>query len=228
MTGNLSMRMLPVAAMLAVSGCASIEHRIEAKGEAPVIMGPAARDNTTPLKDTYACMEERLRGARTVGIGVGDIKDYTGKYSDLEGSAVTQGGALMVISALGKLGDTVRIHERFDTSVAELELVYTEKRQLGDGRKHDVDGKTVPWAPYYGGTIRESDYYIVGGITELNYNIQSGGGEFAVSMIGPRAPHLHNERRRRPSHRRQPVAGRQGHGEPAEADHGIRGQRRCL
>lgn len=34
------------------------------------------------------------------------------------------------------------------------------------------------------GAIVRSDYYIVGGITELNYDIGSGGAEFGVSQIG--------------------------------------------
>jgi outer membrane protein OmpA-like peptidoglycan-associated protein len=37
----------------------------------------------------------------------------------------------------------------------------------------------------YGGSILKSDYYIVGGITELNYNIHSGGAIAEVSQIGP-------------------------------------------
>jgi outer membrane protein OmpA-like peptidoglycan-associated protein len=95
----------------------------------------------------------------------------------------------MVMSALGKLGDAVRMQERFDTQVTELELRYLDRRYLGDGSIHEVRGKTgasqkVPWKPYYGGTIIESDYFIVGGITELNYNVHSGGLEVTVDGIG--------------------------------------------
>ncbi|MEO6215745.1 MAG: CsgG/HfaB family protein, partial [Sphingomonas sp.] len=45
----------------------------------------------------------------------------------------------------------------------------------------------VPWLPYYGGSIAASDYYIVGGITELNYDIRSGGIDAGVSQLGPKA-----------------------------------------
>ncbi len=97
----------------------------------------------------------------------------------------------MVASALGKLRGGVRIAERFDPTIAERELAYTDKRQLGDGVVHDLaspQGKqTVPWLPYYGGSIAASDYYIVGGITEVNYDIRSGGAETAVNSIGPKA-----------------------------------------
>lgn len=161
--------------------------------EAAVISGPPVRSSITPFDGALECLGQRLAAARKspLGIAIGDIRDYTGKQSQDEGAAVTQGGALMAYSALGKLGKSVRLHERFDTRIAEAELAYIDRRQLGDGAKHRVDSAdggetTVPWKPYYGGTIRQSDYFIVGGITELNYNIQSGGGEFAVSGIGPK------------------------------------------
>src|SRR5690606_12552519 len=123
-----------------------------------------------------------------VVIGVGDIKDYTGKYSINEGNAITQGGALMVYSALGKLSGAVRIAERFDPTIAERELAYTERRQLGDGDTRHLGGpdgqQQVRRLLHYGGTIHKSDYFIVGGITELNYDISSGGVEAGVNQIG--------------------------------------------
>jgi len=158
-------------------------------GEAPTPIGPPVRDNRTPMEAALACFGDQLvarRGPPRV-IAVGDVKDYTGKYSINEGNAITQGGALMVYSALGKIGGPLTIAERFDPTVAERELSYTDRRQLGDGEIHDIGGKRVPWLPYFGGTITRSDYYIVGGITELNYDIRSGGGEIAINNIGPKA-----------------------------------------
>jgi len=175
------------ASMLAIGACADISHTFIGEGEAPVVFGPAVRNNVTPLDEAYACYGEKLRqsGVR-LSIGVSDIRDYTGKASDLEGTVVTQGGPLMAYSALGKLGSAVELHERFDTRVAELELAYMDKRQLGDGKNYQVNGQVVPWMPYYGGTIMSSDYYIVGGITEVNYNIQSGGLQGSADLVGPR------------------------------------------
>src|SRR5690606_32800020 len=107
------------------------------------------------------------------------------------GNAITQGGALMVYSALGKLAGAVGVAERFDPIIAERELGYADRRQLGDGRAHRLgtNGSTqvVPWLPYFGGSIHKSDYYIVGGITELNYNINSGGFEVAKNQVGAKA-----------------------------------------
>jgi curli biogenesis system outer membrane secretion channel CsgG len=147
------------------------------------------------MDGALACFgAELLSGrARPPVIAVGDVRDYTGKYSVNEGNAITQGGALMVTSALGKLGGAVTLAERFDPTIAERELGYTDRRQLGDGVIHDVAGASgaaagrVPWLPYYGGSIAASDYYIVGGITELNYDIRSGGVDVAVSQLGPKA-----------------------------------------
>ena len=183
-----------VLCLVAVAGCSQtgmtgLETQRLAPGEVPVLLGPSVRDNRTPMEAALACYADYVEASdiKRVVIGVGDIKDYTGKYSINEGNAVTQGGSLMVYSALGKLGGAVGIAERYDPSIAERELGYTDRRQLGDGTAHTVNGERVAWLPYFGGSITSSDYYIIGGITELNYNIRSGGGEAGVNNIGLKA-----------------------------------------
>ncbi len=167
-------------------------HRLN-PDEAPVVQGSAVHTNRTPIDGAFSCLADELIAKRKprLAIAVGDVKDYTGKYSQNDGSAITQGGALMVYSALGKMGRAIQLQERFDTRIAELELAYIDRRQLGDGGTHVLQTpqgqQNVPWVPYFGGTILRSNYYIVGGITELNYNIQSGGGQFLVNQIGPKA-----------------------------------------
>ena len=179
-----------MAVWLAVglSGCSSLPSVQMASDEDPVVTGAAVRRNLTPLEPAFNCMASLLREKNqpVVGIAVGDVKDYTGKYSQNEGNAITQGGALMVYSALGKLGNVVQLQERFDTRIAELELAYADRRQLGDGKAHAIEaGKPpVPWVPYFGGSILRSQYYIIGGITEVNYNIQSGGFDASISNVG--------------------------------------------
>jgi curli biogenesis system outer membrane secretion channel CsgG len=180
-----------IAAMVTLAGCSAIQARREAQAqpleEASVMPGSSSRNNTTPMESAFACLAKSYGAVKVpvVSITVGDVKDYTGKYSQAEGNAITQGGSLMLYSALGKMGSAVRLQERFDTRIAELELAYADRRQLGDGKLHAVEaGKPqVPWVPYFGGSILRSDYYIVGGITEVNYNIQSRGAEFSVSSI---------------------------------------------
>jgi curli biogenesis system outer membrane secretion channel CsgG len=176
-----------------VSGCAVLHPGLAtqrlAPGEVPTPLGPPVRDNRSPMEAALACFGDQLtaKGGPSRVIAVGDVKDYTGKYSISEGNAITQGGALMVYSALGKIGGPLMIAERFDPTIAERELGYTDRRQLGDGDVHEVNGNRVPWLPYFGGTITKSKYYIVGGITELNYDIRSGGGEVGVNNIGAKA-----------------------------------------
>lgn len=182
------LKRLTVLLATGLVGCTSLPTEKMAADEEPVVIGAAVRRNFTPLEPAFACMASALRQRNqpVVGIAVGDVKDYTGKYSQNEGNAITQGGALMVYSALGKLGNMVQVQERFDTRIAELELAYADRRQLGDGRTHSLEaGKPpVPWVPYFGGTILRSQYYIVGGITEVNYNIQSGGFDASISNVG--------------------------------------------
>jgi curli biogenesis system outer membrane secretion channel CsgG len=172
-------------------GCVGVPQVRLAPGEVPQLVGAAVRDNRTPMDPALACFAGVLGAtARPPVIAVGDVRDYTGKFAVNEGNAVTQGGALMVSSALGKLGRGVVMAERFDPTIAERELAYADHRQLGDGAVHEVAGPgggKVAWLPYYGGSVAASDYYIVGGITELNYDIRSGGFEAAVNQLGPKA-----------------------------------------
>ncbi len=160
-----------------------------APGEAPMQIGTPVRNNLTPMEAALGCYARSLAasGRAPLVIGVGEIKDFTGRYSINEGNVITQGGSLMLFSALGKLGGTVRIAERYDSTIADRELGYMERRQLGDGAQHEVDGKKVPWVPYYGGTIQVSDYYIAGGISEVNYNIASRGAEASLNNIGAKS-----------------------------------------
>lgn len=190
---NLCRKIVTAAAIVSLTGCmASVDHYKRNSDEAPTVQGPPVTDNTTPLEGTFQCMAQKIResGRNRIRVAVGTVKDYTGKFSESEGgNPITQGGSLMVMSALGKLGDAVRLQERFDTQVTELELRYLDRRYLGDGSVHEVRGKTggsqkVPWKPYYGGTVIESDYFIVGGITELNYNVQTGGLEVNIDGFG--------------------------------------------
>jgi len=172
----------------AVSGCGSLSARKEFRGELPVVIGPVPRAYETPLVNAYKCYAGALAqvNAVPISVAVGDVKDYTGKYSINEGNAITQGASLMVYSALGKLGKQVAIHERVDTRIGEMELAYTDRRQLGDGQSYALKAgeEGVPWLPYFGGTIMRSRYYIVGGITEANWDIGSGGAQAVVSGVG--------------------------------------------
>lgn len=189
----LSASLVLAASALTLFGCADTTLRRVAPESAPVLQGPAVSGNGSPLDSSFACFRDRMleRPSGPLAVGVGEVRDFTGKSSINEGATITQGGSLMVMSALGKLGRSVRLHERFDPRVGELELIYTDRRQLGDGRTYTVpDGnraRQVPWLPYMGGSILQSQYFIVGGITEVNWAVQSGGFSARVNGVGPRA-----------------------------------------
>jgi curli production assembly/transport component CsgG/holdfast attachment protein HfaB len=149
-------------------------------GGAPVI------SNETPYSAALRCMSAYVR-QRPVRIAVGQIADYTGKTeADGSGRKVTAGAALMAMSALNKAG--VHMVERFDTSVAEMELKYANNKLIGDGPNPTPQGGD--FRKIMAGSIPGSDYYIVGGITELNFNIRSenangnGGGTATNATTG--------------------------------------------
>lgn len=184
-----------MAGTMIVSGCAQFETFSRHDAEAATLQGPPVTDNTTPLERAFTCMSERIQAQthKPLRLTVGQVEDYTGKFSEQDGGhPITQGGSQMVISALGKLGDSVRLFERFDTSVADREQNYRDNRRLGDGQEHTVPAdnggeQRVPWIPYFGGTVMQTDYFIVGGITELNWNVATGGAEARIDGMGPRA-----------------------------------------
>jgi curli biogenesis system outer membrane secretion channel CsgG len=176
---------IALTAALAVSGCvtpsASSKTGLYAKpiGNAPVTANP------TPYSAALVCLGDHARGMNRVAprIAVGRIIDYTGKVDAQGGRQITQGASLMAISAFSKAG--ARLVERFDTSVSELELKYANNKLIGGdpvaGAGPDADVRKI-----FAGQVPGSDFYLVGGITELNYNIRSVGADAYVGQTGSR------------------------------------------
>jgi curli production assembly/transport component CsgG/holdfast attachment protein HfaB len=163
----------PLAAVIAgamgLSACVSPVAGSDGRYAVPVGTAPVI-SNETPYSASLRCLAgQALTSGRHLRIAVGQIADYTGKEEYEGGRRVTQGAALMAMSALSKTG--VNLVERFDTSVAELELKYANNRLIGDGQP-DPSFRAITAGQFPG-----SDYYLVGGITELNYNIRSVGGD---------------------------------------------------
>jgi curli biogenesis system outer membrane secretion channel CsgG len=168
---------LMACASVAVSGCVAPVagpggNYTKPIGDAPVTANP------TPYSAALVCLSEYAQhyGVRAPRIAVGRIADYTGKAEDNGGREVTQGASLMAISALAKAG--APLVERYDTSVSELELKYANNKLISD--TPDGPGGPAPDAPQpyrkiMAGQVPGSDFYLVGGITELNYNIRSSG-----------------------------------------------------
>jgi curli production assembly/transport component CsgG/holdfast attachment protein HfaB len=165
-----------IVAMLALSGCMSIESVESGRYEpdrsgryATPIGGAPAIANETPYSEALRCMAA-YTALRPLRIAVGEIADYTGAQSESGGRKITQGAALMAMSALAKAG--VPLVERFDTSIADLEVKYAD--HIGDRSAPPGADRNMP-----AGSIPGSNYYIVGGITELNFNVYSEAGSIA-------------------------------------------------
>ena len=174
------LKLLAVAASsLAVTGCVTPYAGANGLYASPIGNAPVTA-NPTPYSTALVCMANyaRATGKPTPRIAVGRVLDYTGK-EDLEGGRkVTQGASLMAMSAFSKAG--ARLVERFDTSVSELELKYANNRLIGaDGPSADEP----EFRQILAGEIPGSDYYFVGGITELNSNIRSIGADAFIGDL---------------------------------------------
>ncbi len=131
-------------------------------GSAPVTTNP------TPYTSALVCLGQyaRMGNMAAPRVAVGRVADYTGKVEqDGGGAKITQGASLMAMSAFAKAG--ARLVERYDTSVSEMELKYANNQLIGEdsGALRQI----------HAGQVAGSDYFLVGGVTELNYNIHSAG-----------------------------------------------------
>jgi len=159
------------AASLALGACASTGMAPE-----PVtpLTGAVVTDNDTVYSDALRCLSAGDTSGRP-RIAVGEVADLSGRYDTLNGATATQGAGLMVMSALAKAG--FPLAERYDTRVAALELEYANNRLIG------ADGEpTEDYRRVYTGSVAGSDYIVLGGITEINFNVKSGVAE---ARIGP-------------------------------------------
>jgi curli production assembly/transport component CsgG/holdfast attachment protein HfaB len=170
-----------VAAGAAVSGCISPVAGPGGNYTRPIGNAPVT-GNPTPYTKALACLGDYARASSLPAprIAVGRISDYTGKEEFEGGRKVTQGASLMAMSAFAKAG--ANLVERYDTSVSELELKYANNKLIGDEAEPDAYRRILA------GSIPGSDYYLVGGITELNYNIRSNGVDVFVGDVDPTDP----------------------------------------
>ncbi|MDB5433218.1 MAG: hfaB [Caulobacter sp.] len=170
---------LLTASSLALSACVTPVAGPSGRYAAPIGSAPVTA-NPTPYSPALVCLAEYARQyhINAPRIAVGRIADYTGKEeADGSGRKVTQGASLMAMSALAKAG--VPLVERFDTSVSELELKYTNNKLISDSPNPAGDAP-ADYRRIYSGQVPGSDFYIAGGITELNFNIRSSGADVSA------------------------------------------------
>jgi len=164
-------------ASLALAGCGttagSSGQYARPIGNAPVTANP------TPYSAALVCMANQARAQRINAprIAIGRIADYTGKAeSDGSGRKITQGASLMAMSAFAKAG--MPLVERFDTSVSEIELKYANNKLISDS-PNPAPNQPAEYRRILAGQVPGSDFYVAGGITELNFNIRSNGVDIA-------------------------------------------------
>lgn len=164
-------RLLAPFFLCGLTACGTLNTYVSADGTTGQYARPIGNSTVTtrhtPYSDGLQCLGTYLRfgGVRPARIAVGRISDFTGKQELEGGFKVTQGASLMAMSALSKAG--LVLVERFDTAVTELELRFANNKLIGDGE----DG----YRRIMAGDVEGSDFFLVGGITELNYNIRSSG-----------------------------------------------------
>ncbi|MDP1629852.1 MAG: holdfast anchoring protein HfaB [Caulobacter sp.] len=164
------------AASLALTACATPVAGPNGLYATPIGTAPVTA-NPTPYTAALVCIAQYARqyNLRAPRISVARIGDYTGKEeADGSGRKITQGASLFAMTAFAKAG--MPMVERFDTSVSELELKYANNKLIGDAPGPATQGPSEP-RKIYSGQVPGSDFYVAGGITELNYNIRSTGAD---------------------------------------------------
>lgn len=125
--------------------------------------------NETPYSTCLAALS-RVPGNRLPTFAVGEVADKTGQINyDENGHALSQGVSEMVISALGKTGKA-NLVERLDLRIPLAEMKLAEQRRL----QRSIEEYQLP----------ASDFIVAGALTELNYNITSGGAQLFIRGIG--------------------------------------------
>jgi curli production assembly/transport component CsgG/holdfast attachment protein HfaB len=157
-----------------LSGCASDGFDPATGLYARPIGGAPATENDTAYSEALRCLATRAReqGRESPRLAVGDISDLTGRSDFETGRKISQGASLFAVTALTKAG--VPTVERQDRGVSEVERQYAQAHLLSDSP--DAAGQSADnFRPVFAGQIAGSRYYVVGGVSELNYNIRSSG-----------------------------------------------------
>lgn len=178
MTTSRALLSIGLAASLGLAGCATPVAGPGGNYAGPIGSAPVTA-NPTPYSDALVCMANYARASRLTAprIAIGRIADYTGKSeADGSGRKITQGASLMAMSAFAKAG--MPLVERFDTSVSELELKYANNKLISD-LPNPAPNEPAEYRRILAGQVPGSDFYVAGGVTELNFNIRSAGFDVA-------------------------------------------------
>ena len=167
------MRAVPLAVVLVpallLGGCVTAQ-KADSPGVRPMFTS-AVTNNDTPYSQCLAGWATVNAKGRLPRISVGEIADKTGQVNlDDNGHALSQGASEMVMSAFYKTGK-VDLVERLDLRIPLAEVKLAQDKRL-DRSVQAYD------------RLPASDFVVLGAITELNYNIVSGGAQLFVQGIG--------------------------------------------
>lgn len=154
--------------ILSVSGCGLIAPANQ--GFKPLYSYPVT-NNDTPYSQCLKSIGSSFDSKNPPVFAVGEVADKTGQINyDEDGHALSQGVSEMVISAFAKT-NLVNMVERLDLRIPLAEVKLAEQKRLSR-KVNDY------------GLLPASDFIVVGALTELNYNIVSGGAQLFVRGIG--------------------------------------------
>ncbi len=164
-----------------IVGCSS-SSRHQYK-EVRTLKGPVITENLTTYTSGLSCVSDRIRLTRKVKITIDQIPDKSGKVNSSEGYKITQGVESMAITALSKI-KSIQVVERRNISSFNTESELMQKKRIGDKKYYKLsNGRKIRYKPMLSGQIHSADYYITGAVTEVNYNIYSGGKLLNVSGL---------------------------------------------
>lgn len=156
--------------MGSLSGCGMSMAPLN-EGVKPAYSYPVT-NNDTPYSQCLSDLRKYKVNHRPI-FAVGEVSDKTGQFNydvNGKGNALSQGVSEMVISALAKTGKANMV-ERLDLRIPLAEVKLAEQKRL-----------TRSTADY--GKLPASDFIVVGALTELNYNIVSGGTQLFIRGMG--------------------------------------------
>lgn len=139
----------------------------------PISRAPVTA-NPTPYTRALNCLAgySSQYHVQSPRIAVGVIGEKTGKAeADGSGRKLTLGASEMAMTAFFKAG--ARLSERYSTGVAEYELKLANNKLVRDS---DGAGGTEI-RKIMAGQVEGVDFYLEGGITEMNFNINSKGAD---------------------------------------------------
>jgi len=176
---------LLTASGLGLSACHTVAPNSAGLYATPMVRAPVTA-NPTLYSSALNCLANYARGNNLASprIAIARIEDKTGKVeADGSGRKITGGASEMAMTAFSKAG--AQLVERFDTSVADMEMKLASQKLISDAQR-PAAGAPGPYRMNFAGQIDGSDFYIVGAVTEVNWNIVSSGSDLNLGSENTR------------------------------------------